>query len=123
MHDLAQFVSELTLEWSHNFDDSRSERDELQVLDSLRPHQSLEKLSVTTDGGTVFPPWIGDPSFTKMLLRSYVLMYCKNAEPERQTGNRNETASTEQGRRLSPQFHTLVHMLMMQTEGIRITTT
>jgi len=67
MHDLAQFVSELTLEWSHNFDDSRSERDELQVLDSLRPHQSLEKLSVTTDGGTVFPPWIGDPSFTKMV--------------------------------------------------------
>jgi hypothetical protein len=46
MHDLAQFVSELTLEWSHNFDDSRSERDELQVLDSLRPHQSLEKLSL-----------------------------------------------------------------------------
>lgn len=46
MHDLAQFASELTLEWSHNFDDSRSERDELQVLDSLRPHQSLEKLSL-----------------------------------------------------------------------------
>jgi len=55
------------------------------------------------------------------LLRSYVLMYCKNADP-RQTGNRNETASTEQGGRLSPQFHTLVHMLMMQTEGIRTTT-
>jgi hypothetical protein len=57
----------IVFEWSHNFDDSRSERDELQVLDSLRPHQSLEKLSVTTDGGTVFPPWIGDPSFTKMV--------------------------------------------------------
>nr|XP_034901048.1 putative disease resistance protein At3g14460 [Populus alba] len=46
-------LCDLALRWISNFDDPlQNERNELHVLDSLKPHRSLEKLSVTSYGGT-----------------------------------------------------------------------
>ncbi|KAJ6927676.1 hypothetical protein NC651_011645 [Populus alba x Populus x berolinensis] len=61
-------LCDLALQWISNFDDPlRNERIELHVLDSLKPHRSLEKLSVTSYGGTEFPSWIGDSCYSKMV--------------------------------------------------------
>lgn len=60
-------LDELALEWIDNFQVSRNGGDELHVLSSLQPHRSLEKLSIISYGGTVFPSWVGDPLFTKMV--------------------------------------------------------
>ncbi|KAG6779806.1 hypothetical protein POTOM_016206 [Populus tomentosa] len=61
-------LRDLALHWISNFDDPlRNERNELHVLDSLKPHRSLEKLSVTSYGGTEFPSWIGDSCYSKLV--------------------------------------------------------
>ncbi|KAH8510297.1 hypothetical protein H0E87_008012 [Populus deltoides] len=61
-------LCDLDLHWISNFDDPlRNERNELHVLDSLKPHRSLEKLSVTSYGGTEFPSWIGDSCYSKIV--------------------------------------------------------
>ncbi|KAK2640085.1 hypothetical protein Ddye_027880 [Dipteronia dyeriana] len=59
-------LKELMLEWGSGFDDSRDADVEKNVLDMLQPHQHLEKLTITCYGGTRFPSWVGDPSFSKM---------------------------------------------------------
>jgi hypothetical protein len=40
---------------------------ELQLLNLLEPHQTLQKLSIMSYGGTTFPSWLGDHSFTNMV--------------------------------------------------------
>ncbi|KAF2293710.1 hypothetical protein GH714_004246 [Hevea brasiliensis] len=60
-------LDELALVWSDNFQNSRSDEDELLLLSFLQPHQKLRKLSVEFYGGKKFPSWIGDPSFTNMV--------------------------------------------------------
>ncbi|KAG6778143.1 hypothetical protein POTOM_017995 [Populus tomentosa] len=61
-------LRDLALHWISNFDDAlRDERNELHVLDSLKPHRSLERLSVTSYGGTEFPSWIGDSCYSKIV--------------------------------------------------------
>ncbi|XP_057995113.1 putative disease resistance RPP13-like protein 1 isoform X2 [Hevea brasiliensis] len=62
-----QNIDALALEWIGNFHGVRNLRDELQVLNSLQPHQNLHKLSVKFYGGTIFPLWIGDPKFINMM--------------------------------------------------------
>ncbi|KAK0570860.1 hypothetical protein LWI29_007616 [Acer saccharum] len=60
-------LKDLLLEWgSDQFDESRSEIVEKNVLDILRPHENLEKLTIKCYGGTRFPSWVGDSSFSKM---------------------------------------------------------
>eukprot|EP00261_Vitis_vinifera_P032062 XP_019073305.1 PREDICTED: putative disease resistance protein At3g14460 isoform X3 [Vitis vinifera] len=59
-------IEELTMEWSSDFEDSRNERNELEVFKLLQPHESLKKLVVACYGGLTFPNWLGDHSFTKM---------------------------------------------------------
>ncbi|XP_057991248.1 putative disease resistance RPP13-like protein 1 isoform X2 [Hevea brasiliensis] len=61
-----QGLCELTLEWDY-FSGSRNEGHELQVLNSLRPHQNLEKLYIEGYGGSKFPLWIEDSAFTNMV--------------------------------------------------------
>lgn len=56
----------LTLEWDY-FSGSRNERYELQVLNSLRPHQNLEKLYIDGYGGTKFSLWIEDSAFINIV--------------------------------------------------------
>lgn len=60
-------LSELSLEWIHNVNGFQSEARELQLLNLLEPHQTLQKLSIMSYGGTTFPSWLGDHSFTNMV--------------------------------------------------------
>ncbi|XP_015871313.3 putative disease resistance RPP13-like protein 1 [Ziziphus jujuba] len=68
-----QYLCELGLRWRGDTDDSLKER---EVLDSLRPHTKLKKLIVKFYGGTRFPDWIGDGSYSNMV--SMHLKDCKN---------------------------------------------
>ena len=70
-----QKLEELIMEWNDEFWDSRNDADELQVLESLQPHEKLERLTVAFYGGSKFPCWIGDPSFCKMV--NLTLRDCK----------------------------------------------
>lgn len=55
-------LDELVLEWSDKKDMK------VEVLDSLRPHQNLQVLTITRYGGLKFPQWVGNPLFTNMVL-------------------------------------------------------
>ncbi|KAI3503988.1 hypothetical protein L1887_32528 [Cichorium endivia] len=57
-------ISELEVEWSDAFDDSRKETLEKEVLNVLKPHNdNLKKFGIISYGGIEFPNWVGDPSF------------------------------------------------------------
>ncbi|KAL5736080.1 hypothetical protein ACOSQ2_030868 [Xanthoceras sorbifolium] len=74
-------LKELLLEWESQFDDYWSEEGaekEKNVLDMLRPHQNLEKLTIRCYGGTRFPSWVGDESFSN--IRVLKLESCKNCK-------------------------------------------
>ncbi|KAK9192533.1 hypothetical protein WN944_003226 [Citrus x changshan-huyou] len=53
----------LSLEWS-----ARSERCEFEadVLRMLKSHRDVQELTITGYGGTKFPSWLGDSSFSKL---------------------------------------------------------
>ncbi|XP_058721469.1 putative disease resistance RPP13-like protein 1 [Vicia villosa] len=59
-----EHIEELTLEWGKETDDTLNEKN---VLDMLEPSTNLEKLSIGSYGGTSFPSWFGDPSFSNMV--------------------------------------------------------
>ncbi|KAH7574711.1 hypothetical protein JRO89_XS03G0333700 [Xanthoceras sorbifolium] len=58
----------LHLEWTSQFDKSRNEEAEENVLGTLRPHKNLIELCVKFYGGRRFPSWVGDPSFSNMMV-------------------------------------------------------
>ncbi|XP_015893586.3 putative disease resistance RPP13-like protein 1 [Ziziphus jujuba] len=68
-----QYLCELGLTWRGDTDDSLKER---EVLDRLQPHENLKKLIVKFYGGTRFPNWIADSSYSNMV--SVQLRDCKN---------------------------------------------
>ncbi|KAK2638708.1 hypothetical protein Ddye_026503 [Dipteronia dyeriana] len=75
----------LLLEWGSRSEESRDEEEESwdeevdkKVLDMLRPHQNIEKLTITNFGGTQFSSWVGDSSFLKMTYLE--LKNCKNCK-------------------------------------------
>ncbi|XVF24224.1 hypothetical protein REPUB_Repub13aG0109300 [Reevesia pubescens] len=57
----------LSLKWSSKFDNSRDEAIESDVLEKLQPSTRLKKLSIEYYGGTKFPKWLGDSSFSHMV--------------------------------------------------------
>ncbi|XP_017974439.1 PREDICTED: putative disease resistance RPP13-like protein 1 [Theobroma cacao] len=57
----------LSLKWSFKFDNSRDETVETDVIEKLQPSTKLEKLSIECYGGTKFPKWLGDSSFSHMV--------------------------------------------------------
>ncbi|GLU07884.1 hypothetical protein SLE2022_248230 [Rubroshorea leprosula] len=59
-------LEELTLAWTNDFQTSRDESFELQVLGQLKPHFNLKRLKIDSYGGLEFPSWMGDPSFSKL---------------------------------------------------------
>ncbi|EOY19804.1 LRR and NB-ARC domains-containing disease resistance protein, putative [Theobroma cacao] len=61
-------LSDLTLEWKYSRDAFAVEEIQfhMDVLNSLRPHAMLERLTIQHYGGKAFPNWIGDPSFEKL---------------------------------------------------------
>ncbi|XP_034691091.1 putative disease resistance RPP13-like protein 1 [Vitis riparia] len=69
-------IEDLIMVWSEDSGNSRNESTEIEVLKWLQPHQSLKKLEIALYGGSKFPHWIGDPSFSKMVCLE--LTNCKN---------------------------------------------
>ncbi|GLT64869.1 hypothetical protein SLA2020_373340 [Shorea laevis] len=59
-------LEELTLAWTNDFQTSRDESYELQVLRQLKPHSNLKRFKIDSYGGLEFPSWIGNPSFSKL---------------------------------------------------------
>ncbi|KAJ9550090.1 hypothetical protein OSB04_022633 [Centaurea solstitialis] len=59
-------IDDLTIEWSSAFDDSRNQVTEYEVLNSLRPPPKLKTLRILSYGGTIFPSWVGEPSFNQL---------------------------------------------------------
>lgn len=60
----------LQLEWESLYLHNSSECSrvpDINVLDRLRPHGNLKELSINFYGGTNFPSWVGDPSFSSMV--------------------------------------------------------
>ncbi|KAI9186910.1 hypothetical protein LWI28_022150 [Acer negundo] len=66
----------LLLEWGSRFDESTDEEVDKKILDMLRPHQNLEELKIKCYGGSKFPSWVGDRSFSKMTILK--LKDCRN---------------------------------------------
>ncbi|CAL1402300.1 unnamed protein product [Linum trigynum] len=62
-----QFLENLTLEWVDSFHGQRDENHELLVINSLKPHQNLQKLSVKFYAGLKFPLWMSDPTFSNIV--------------------------------------------------------
>ncbi|XP_058721465.1 putative disease resistance RPP13-like protein 1 [Vicia villosa] len=59
-----EHIEELTLQWGEEVDDSLKVK---EVLSKLQPSPTLKKLSIDLYGGTSFPSWLGDPSFSNMV--------------------------------------------------------
>ncbi|KAH0746981.1 hypothetical protein KY285_008638 [Solanum tuberosum] len=57
---------QLSLEWSESSsaDKSQTERD---ILDELHPHSNIKQLEITGYRGTIFPDWLADPLFLKLV--------------------------------------------------------
>ncbi|GKV45228.1 hypothetical protein SLEP1_g52336 [Rubroshorea leprosula] len=68
----------LLLQWTSDFDNSRNEDKEMQVLSWLKPHPNLKSLSIICYGGKEWPSWISCPSFSN-------LSYLKLCECRRST--------------------------------------
>ncbi|XVF24394.1 hypothetical protein REPUB_Repub13aG0124200 [Reevesia pubescens] len=60
-----RYLSELQLEWSSN--ESNPARDMQVVLENLEPSKELKKLTIQSYGGTEFPSWLGDTSFSNIV--------------------------------------------------------
>ncbi|CBI35139.3 unnamed protein product, partial [Vitis vinifera] len=57
-------IEELTMQWSNDCWDARNDKRELRVLESLQPRENLRRLTIAFYGGSKFPSWLGDPSFS-----------------------------------------------------------
>ncbi|XP_031249705.1 putative disease resistance protein RGA3 [Pistacia vera] len=67
----------LSLEWGSEFDGSRVERVEKDVLEMLKPYSNLEKLTIRSYGGLEFPSWLStSSSLSKLAVLK--LENCKN---------------------------------------------
>ncbi|KAL3750362.1 hypothetical protein ACJRO7_011373 [Eucalyptus globulus] len=60
-------ICRLTMQWSTNFENSRNEELEREVLNFLCPHKNLENLTIFYYGGLKFPSWLGSPSHDKLV--------------------------------------------------------
>ncbi|GLT25977.1 hypothetical protein SLA2020_010740 [Shorea laevis] len=62
LHEI-EGLNELILQWDG---DSRNVSNEDEVLCQLKPHCNLKRFTIKFFGGSEFPSWIGDPSFSKL---------------------------------------------------------
>ncbi|KAL7617813.1 hypothetical protein Lser_V15G03618 [Lactuca serriola] len=56
----------LEMDWGNEFNDSRNEMIEYEVLQELRPHPKLKILKILFYKGTKFPSWVSNPSFDQL---------------------------------------------------------
>ncbi|KAB1206345.1 hypothetical protein CJ030_MR7G025649 [Morella rubra] len=68
-----KYLDKLALEWAATTPRSESER---ILLESLRPHTSLKRLTIKSYGGGIFPNWVGHHSFS--CITSIHLDECRN---------------------------------------------
>ena len=61
------------MKWDGNTDDTLHER---EVLERLEPSENVKQLVITGYGGTTFPGWLGNSSFSNMV--KLTLSGCKN---------------------------------------------
>ncbi|KAK0575073.1 hypothetical protein LWI29_033656 [Acer saccharum] len=74
-----EYVKEFAFCWNNNGLDQQRETD---VLEKLRPHKNVEKISIQGYNGTKLPDWFGDPSFDNMvILRISDCKYCSSFPP------------------------------------------
>ncbi|KAI9378965.1 hypothetical protein POPTR_017G014900v4 [Populus trichocarpa] len=66
-------IEELGLTWDGSTDDTPHERD---VLEKLEPSEDVKELAIIGYGGTTFPGWLGNSSFSNMV--TLLLYGCKN---------------------------------------------
>ncbi|XP_057980717.1 LOW QUALITY PROTEIN: putative disease resistance protein At3g14460 [Malania oleifera] len=72
-------LQELVLKWDGDRDDSQNAR---SVLEKLVPHTNLKKLVIEYYGGTRFPDWLGESTFSNMVfLRLSNCRYCWSLPP------------------------------------------
>lgn len=71
-------IQVLRMEWNSNSVDSRDAQEEMDVIECLKPHADLERLTIEFYGGPRFPLWIEDPSFSAMTHLN--LTNCSNCE-------------------------------------------
>uniref|UniRef100_A0A2N9HL93 Disease resistance RPP13-like protein 1 n=1 Tax=Fagus sylvatica TaxID=28930 RepID=A0A2N9HL93_FAGSY len=74
-----QDLSELVFQWGRDSDNSQNERN---LLEQLRPHEKLKCLTIQNYGGTRFPNWLEDCSFSNMAsIRLANCKYCFSLPP------------------------------------------
>ncbi|XP_056175015.1 putative disease resistance protein At3g14460 isoform X2 [Syzygium oleosum] len=73
-----QGLSNLILLWDKDFGNLQNDEHEKRVLRALRPHTNLENLTISYYGGGLFPSWLGDPSYCKIV--SLCLCGCPNVK-------------------------------------------
>ncbi|GFY92198.1 NB-ARC domain-containing disease resistance protein [Actinidia rufa] len=72
-------LEELVLKWGNTTDDSHNER---EVLEKLQPHTNLNCLTIENYGGTRFPDWLGNKSYSKIVvLVLNECNYCSSLPP------------------------------------------
>ncbi|KAL7204324.1 hypothetical protein ACSBR2_017404 [Camellia fascicularis] len=59
-----EHLEEIVLEWGNTTENSQNER---EVLENLQPHTNLKRLTIKQYGGTRFPEWLGDHSYSNIL--------------------------------------------------------
>ncbi|XP_022764233.1 putative disease resistance protein At3g14460 [Durio zibethinus] len=69
-----RYLNELRLEWSSN--ESNPAKDMQTVLENLEPSKELKKLTIQYYGGTEFPSWLCDSSFSNIVF--LCLRNCNN---------------------------------------------
>ncbi|CAL5380513.1 unnamed protein product [Camellia sinensis] len=57
-------LEEIVLEWGNTTENSQNER---EVLENLQPHKHLKCLTIKRYGGTRFPEWLGDHSYSNIV--------------------------------------------------------
>ncbi|KAF7850961.1 hypothetical protein BT93_L4818 [Corymbia citriodora subsp. variegata] len=60
-------ICRLTMQWSTDFENSRNEGLEEEVLSFLYPHQNLADLEISYYGGLKFPSWLGSPTYVNIV--------------------------------------------------------
>ncbi|KAL7234191.1 hypothetical protein ACSBR1_017729 [Camellia fascicularis] len=59
-----EHLEKIVLEWGNTTENSQNER---EVLENLQPHTNLKRLTIKRYGGTRFPEWLGDHSYSNIV--------------------------------------------------------
>ncbi|KAL0397268.1 UNVERIFIED_CONTAM: putative disease resistance RPP13-like protein 1 [Sesamum calycinum] len=68
-------LKQLAFEWSTNSEEFLDESVVPQVLEMLQPNPKLERVKIKNYPGKIFPTWVGNPTFSKLV--SLTLSDCK----------------------------------------------